>query len=235
MNGPARLETAGLGSARLETVARGLLGPGIAVVAHDPRLRYGDPLPAEDAAVAGAIDRRRLEFAAGRAAARRAMAALGTPARAVPAGPDRAPIWPIGLIGSISHTADACVAAVAEAAHVTALGLDLEPAAGLDPTLWAEICTDGERTWLATQAGRDRALLAKLIFSAKEAAYKAQYPITGALLGFDAVEIVPDLPAGRFTARFRQAVPPFAPGATLPGRFSITGGLIVATVVVRRH
>lgn len=221
--------------ARLEAVARGLLGPGIAVVAHDPRLRYGDPLPAEHLAVAGAVDRRQREFAAGRAAARRAMAALGSPALAVPAGSDRAPVWPAGLVGSISHTADACVAAVAEATRFTALGLDLEPAAGLEPSLWPEICTDSERTWLATQPGRDRALLARLIFSAKEAAYKAQYPITGTLLGFDAIEIAPDLATGCFTARFRRAVPPFTAGAALPGRFSIANGLIVATVVMRRQ
>lgn len=219
--------------ARLEGIARGLLGPGIAVVAHDPRLRYGDPLPAEDVAVANALDRRRREFAAGRSAARRAMAALGAPPRAVLAGADRAPIWPAGFVGSISHTSDTCVAAVAERTRVTALGLDLEPAAGLDPTLWPEICTASERNWLALQAGRDRALLAKVIFSAKEAAYKAQYPITGTLLDFDAFEITPDLATGCFTARFRQSVPPFEAGATLPGRFSIANGLIVATVVLR--
>ncbi len=221
-------------SARLEAVARGLLGAGVSVVAHDPRRHHGAPLPAEAAAVAGAVERRRLEFAAGRAAARRAIAALGRPPCAVPAAADRAPVWPEGLVGSISHTADACLAAVAETCRFAALGLDLEPAAALEPALWPEICTDAERLWLVRQAATQRGLLARLIFSAKEAAYKAQYPLTGSLIGFDAIEIVPDLATGTFSARFTVAVPPFGARETLPGRFSIDGGLIVATVVLPR-
>ncbi len=221
-------------SARLEAVARGLLGAGVAVASADPRRPSGVLLPGEDSALAGAIDRRRREFAAGRAAARRAMEALGRPPCAVPAAADRAPVWPDGLLGSISHTADACLAAVAETGRFLALGLDLEPAAGLDPALRQEICTDAEQRWLARQPARDRYLLGRLVFSAKEAAYKAQYPLTRTLFGFDTIEIAPDLAAGSFAARFTRAVPPFAASDVLPGRFCIDGGLIVATVVLPR-
>jgi 4'-phosphopantetheinyl transferase EntD len=210
-------------------LARALFGPDIALAAADPGADGPPALPAEAAAMARMVPARRREFAAGRDAARRAMVALGLPPVAVPMGDDRAPVWPAGVIGAISHGGGACLAAVARAGKVRGLGLDLEPDADLDPDLIASICTPAERAGLpATGAGR----AARLIFSAKECAYKCQYGASRTLFGFDTLEITLDPAAGRFAAVFAADVPPFARDTVLPGRFAIGAGLIVTAMTL---
>ena len=159
---------------------------------------------------------------------------LGLPTVAIPMGPDRAPVWPKGIVGSISHTDTHCLAAVARtgrgrAGDVRTLGLDLEPDMALEPELWPEICTRAELDWLAAQPAPERGRLARAIFSAKECTFKAQYPLTGAMLGFDTFEIVLDLTAGTFTATAMQPIPPLAEGERLAGRIvRVADGLAAA-------
>ena len=86
----------------------------------------GDDLhPEERSAVADAIESRRREFAAGRALARRQLARLGVDPGPIPARADRTPIWPEGVVGSISHCADLCAVVVARADAFRSLGLDV--------------------------------------------------------------------------------------------------------------
>ncbi len=167
------------------------LGPGIGVGVTDPTAPDGDLLPEERPATARMVDKRRLEFTAGRIAARAAMAELGLPAAPILMAPDRAPVWPAGLVGSIAHTATACIAAVAPVSAARSIGLDIEDATPLAPDLWDIVLTQTEQNWVQTQP--DPGMAAKQIFSAKEAVYKAQYPLTGTVLEFRDVEVSPAL------------------------------------------
>lgn len=218
----------------LSRLARDLFEPDVAVVALDPRLDHLGLLPEEAPAVAGARAPRRREFAAGRVAAHRAMTALGAAVAPVPSGPDRAPVWPAQLAGSIAHDAESCVAVVGWACHVRSLGVDVEPRQPLEPALWETICTRGELAWLGGQPAERRGLLARLIFSAKEAAYKCQYPLTRCLFGFETLAIDLARPGGRFRARFEREVAPFRRGAWLAGEYRIGSGRIVTGVVLGR-
>ncbi|MFC3614317.1 4'-phosphopantetheinyl transferase [Lutimaribacter marinistellae] len=199
----------------------------IALASTDPRRAY-DVYPEEIAALGGAVDKRRREFAAGRMAARLALRDLGAPAMAVPVGDDRAPIWPPGLVGSITHTDVACLAVAAWEGEVAMLGLDLEPDQPLDEDLVREICTETERDWLAEQT--QPGLAAKVIFSAKEAVYKAQYTRSRTLFGFDTLHVMPDLAGGAFAAEFRRDVPGFASGRRIDGKLVIGHGFILTAV-----
>ncbi|TDK42130.1 4'-phosphopantetheinyl transferase family protein [Antarcticimicrobium luteum] len=215
------------------TLARPLLPAAVVLAASDPRAPQPPALPEERAALAHARPRRLREFDAGRAAARRAMAQLGVPPAPVLHGPDRAPVWPGGLAGTITHCDTACLAAVARAENFRALGLDLEDDNPLAPDLLATICTPSELDRLAAVPPGRRGQIAKLIFSAKEAAYKAQYPLSRTLFDFQTLEIELDAGgAGHFTARFLRAVAPFAAGSRLSGRYAIGGGRIVTAVVL---
>lgn len=147
--------------------------------------------PEEQRAIAGAGDKRRLEFTAGRVMARQAMGAIGLPAAAIPVAADRAPVWPEGVIGSISHCDSLCVAVVARAGDVGAIGIDAEEDTPLEQALWTEICTAPERAWLQTRPEAQRGRLAKRIFSAKEAVYKAIFPRIRKVLEFSDVTIDP--------------------------------------------
>lgn len=138
--------------------------------------------PDEEAAITRAVSARQTEFRLGRMAARRALAGLGVNAP-VPMGADRAPVWPAGVVGSITHHDGIAVAVVA---HQGALGLDLDGTAPLAPELVAEICRPEED---AAEARR--------IFSAKEAAFKAQYPTNRVVFGFHGLSV--DLKAGLAT------------------------------------
>ena len=203
--------------------ARGFAPTGVALAGCDPAAPAPPLWPGE--ALAKAVPRRVAEFSAGRAAARAAMAALNAAPAAIPQGPDRAPIWPPGLHGSITHSATACLAAITHAPRL--IGIDLEPATPLAPELWHSVLLPVERAAVAQTDSPG--LHAKLIFSAKEAAYKAQYLRSHTLLDFDAMEITlgPGHFADHFTARFTKPVPGFATNATLMGRHCRVAGHIL--------
>ncbi|MDO9526794.1 MAG: 4'-phosphopantetheinyl transferase superfamily protein [Gemmobacter sp.] len=208
-----------------EQVAQRLFPPGVEVAARSLDSPPA-PHPSEAPAVAGAVAARRAEFAAGRAAARDALMALGLPPAAIPMGEDRAPCWPRGTSGSITHTGILAVAVVAPARQCAALGIDAEPDEPLPDDLLDIICTASERRWLSTQSNPAR--WARLIFSAKEAAYKCQFPASRTIFGFECLTITPELATGRLVARFATPVHPFAKGDVLHGRFGIGAGLILA-------
>jgi 4'-phosphopantetheinyl transferase EntD len=198
-----------------------MLGPDAGIGVTDPRTA-GALWLEETAAIARAIPKRRAEFVAGRSAARMAMAELGRAPCAIPQGPDRAPIWPAGLSGSIAHCDDFCIAAVAYEKHYQTLGLDIEPATPLATDLTDIICTKAERDWLANQP--DPGLGAKMIFSAKEAIYKAQYHLAGEVIGFDAVTL--ELAAGTFRIVANPVL------ADMKGAILIQDGLILSVAYV---
>lgn len=200
--------------ARMLALARQILPAGIGIGTADPWEEY----PPEPGGPARATPARLREFAAGRRAVRRAMAAADMPEQAVPMGPDRAPVWPQGVSGSITHSAVACLAIVASSRKFNVLGIDLEPDRPLPADLAQVICLPQELAWLDAQTADARGPLATLIFSAKESAYKAQYPLTNQLLGFDTLRI--DLRGNCFTATFLQPVGRFAAQDTLCGRWA---------------
>ena len=201
--------------AELVAALRRLVPGGAGIGAADPFGSY-PLLPGED--LPGAVPRRLREFAAGRAAARVALAGIGVTARAIPRGADRAPIWPGEVVGSISHSATQCLAVAMPAGLCRGIGLDLEPALPLEPELWETILRPEERQGMTGAQ-------AKMIFSAKEAAFKAQYPVSRAMFGFDAMRIEVNGP--RFAAVFTQAVPPFAVGDRISGRIAHAAGHVV--------
>ena len=172
-------------TADLERSIAALFGGPVAVAVLPVNGPHPPLMPQEARAVARAVQTRRDEFTAGRAAARLAMERLGLPPQAVPAAPDRSPVWPDGLTGSISHAGGLC-AAVLSRDPLHKLGLDIEDAAPLDADLWPLVLTPDELDRLAQAPADRRGTIAKRIFGIKEAAYKAQFPLTGAVLGCDA-------------------------------------------------
>ncbi|TVP73058.1 MAG: phosphopantetheinyl transferase [Rhodobacteraceae bacterium] len=213
---------------------RHLLPETVAMGSGDPRAPMPRLMGDEVLAIEQVSTARARAFGAGRQAAREAMAQLGLIPRPVLQGIDLAPVWPAGLTGSITHTDTACLAVVTDAPEIAALGIDLEPATALEPSLWPVVCTMPEMNWLARLGPTQRGNFAQLILCAKHAVYKAQFQISRTELDFQAVGLDIDLQASRFTARFNCALPGFAPETELPGRFAILSSAFVATVEVAR-
>ncbi|MCC1482665.1 4'-phosphopantetheinyl transferase family protein [Roseibaca sp. Y0-43] len=213
--------------------ARPLFSDLVAMAWADPTAPMPRLIGDEVLAVEQVRPTRAREFGAGRAAAREAMGLLGHPPRPVLQGEDRAPVWPTGLTGSISHTARDCMAVVTDAPEIIALGLDLEPATPLESALWPETCTMPEMHWLASLGPSQRGHFAKLIFSAKEAVYKAQYQVSRQMLEFHDVALEMDLASNRFVATLKTDVAGFRPDAQLAGRFAILGAAFICAVELR--
>lgn len=186
-------------------------------------LSLSDPMEllfnSELAGIAGACAHRRLEFTAGRTCARRALAKLGLAALPIPVGNDRRPQWPAGIVGSISHSRNVCIAAVArKTRELAALGVDVEERNAVTLDLVDDICTPQERTRLNALPSLLQQPTLTAIFSAKECLYKAQYELTGAMFGFEVISILLTPERDRFTAVFEHSIPPFVAGTQLIGR-----------------
>ena len=176
--------------------------------------------PEEAALIARAGPKRKREFTMGRLCARRALAGLGIEDHPLLVGPDRMPLWPDGIIGSLSHCGDFCAVAVARREEIIGLGLDVEKAGPLDEKTTARICGGEERARAGSLARRTPENWSKLIFSAKESVYKCYYPLTGNKLWFQDVEITADPDRGTFVARLRPGAKHLRGLETLRGRFS---------------
>jgi len=146
-------------------------------------------LPVESAALGSAVQSRVQEFAAGRSCARLALAQFGIHDFPLPARGDRQPAWPPSMVGSITHTAGLCAAVVGEAARFVGLGLDCEVVGDVEPELWPKICVPRETAWLRSLPPDQQARASALIFAAKEAFYKCQYPAVGEFLSFHDIRL----------------------------------------------
>ncbi|HLZ67455.1 MAG TPA: 4'-phosphopantetheinyl transferase superfamily protein [Aliidongia sp.] len=183
----------------------------------------GDPTTlseAEAAHIVRARPGRAREFAAGRQCARQALERLGRSGWDLLVRADRTPLWPLGIVGSISHTTGCCGVAIGEQRHFRSIGLDIELDGRLTPDLHEQILTPSERSVLEKLPAGLVDKRATLVFSAKEAFYKCQHPLTAEWMDFTdiTVDLPDDLPeAGRLVVRptrylqiERQVPPPWS-------------------------
>ncbi len=181
--------------------------------------------PEEAKAIRRAIPARQAEFAAGRRAARAALTALGFPETSIPMGRRRAPEWPGGLLGSITHDAGLAMAAVMRDADAAGLGIDLTEAAPLPGDTRKAILPHG------SEAALDP-LAARIGFSAKETLFKALYPQIGVFFGFSAADVRPDLATGTFDIRLCDPLGDMPAGTEWRGRFVICEDRILTALII---
>lgn len=156
--------------------------------------------------IAGWVPQRQREFVTARRCAHEALHLLGVVPTAIGRGPDRAPQWPDGVVGSITHCDDYRAAAVARRIAFASLGIDAEPLRALPSTVLDVVLTAEEVEQLA-RLRTDEATLPweTLVFSAKESTYKALYPLTGRWLDFHDVRIEIDRTDASLAAYVRIA------------------------------
>jgi 4'-phosphopantetheinyl transferase EntD len=187
--------------------------------------------PEEREHIAQAVAKRRAEFAAVRRCARLALRELGFPPVPILPGEQREPRWPEGVLGSMTHCAGYCAAAVAHTGDVPVLGIDAEVHAPLPEGVLELISLPAERErTTALSAAAPHVHWDRVLFSAKEAVYKAWFPLARRWLGFEQADI--DLRRdGTFTARLLLGE---SEAATLPpgfvGRWAV-GGALTATAI----
>ena len=207
-------------------------GPPGTVVAAD-RIAPGRAFDAaEEREVAHAVANRRDEFATGRRLARAALGRLGCEPTGIPAGADRAPIWPEGFLGTISHAGRLCVVHVGRTRDLTGMGVDIASKSRLEPALLKDICRPDERAFDETGGTIDPVMLR---FVSKEAFFKAYYPATRAFLEFHDVRVEIDPKHGIFEARLMDPnKPALGEARAFVGRFECFGSHLAAALWIKR-
>jgi 4'-phosphopantetheinyl transferase EntD len=183
--------------------------------------------PDEPSTLARAIPARVEEFRRGRACARAALAELGCSCSLIPVGPHREPLWPPGFVGAITHCRGLVAAAAGRTGGTLALGLDAEPARPLPEDVRRLVLHPLDLSSIPSAAPDT------VVFSAKEAIFKALFPLTGTALDFMDVTVRFDARSGSFTARTVGAASAWTPAlAALRGRWSVASGLVLTGCVV---
>jgi enterobactin synthetase component D len=199
----------------------------VAFSAGDQARFAAEPLPAQ---LERAVPKRRVEFLAGRHCARAALRQLAPELAEAPLaiGPHRAPVWPPGVHGAITHTHGFAAAAVVRAEVAVGVGLDAEQL--LTPPraegLAGMLANPGELAALQA-SGLDPSTLLTLVFSAKESLFKCLWPRVGRYFDFlDATVVRVEPSRHAFTIALETEVGGLPRGARLEGRFGLAGGLL---------
>lgn len=169
-----------------------------------------DLYPEEAAIISKTVAKRQAEFASGRLSAKCALSKAGVYDSPILMDKNRAPMWPEGFTGSITHTNQYCAAVIAEAEAGQSLGLDVEEDQRLKPRIWPNSFVDDEIAWLflLDEDGQENPVKwATLMFAAKEAFYKAQYPLTRAWVGFKDVKVEVSFRDNSFTVTLLRNIP----------------------------
>ncbi|QIS14304.1 4'-phosphopantetheinyl transferase Npt [Nocardia arthritidis] len=197
------------------------------------------PHPAEEHLIAKSVEKRRRDFIGARHCARLALEELGEPPVAIGKGERGAPVWPRGIVGSLTHCDGYRAAALAHRLRFRSIGIDAEPHGELPEGVLDSVSLPPEREWLRTNTSGLH--LDRLLFCAKEATFKAWWPLTTRWLGFEdahiTFEIAESAPGfGSGTFHSRILVPGGvndggAPLISFDGRWLITDGLILTAIV----
>lgn len=194
------------------------------------------PLPEEEPLIARSVAKRRNEFVTVRFCARQALGALGLPPTPILKGDKGEPCWPDGVVGSLTHCEGFRGAVVGRRGDVRSVGIDAEPHAVLPKGVLDAISLPAERRQLGA-LGADLHW-DRILFCAKEATYKAWFPLTRRWLGFEDAHITFALDGSGASGTFesRILVDPAAesgpPLTSLTGRWSVSDGLALTAIVL---
>lgn len=194
------------------------------------------PLPEEAPLVARSVAKRRNEFVTVRHCARIALGEIGVPPVPILKGDKGEPCWPDGVVGSLTHCDGFRGAVVGRQGQVRSVGIDAEPHGVLPKGVLEAISLPVERhqiSALPAELHWDR-----ILFCAKEATYKAWYPLTHRWLGFEDAHITFTVDGTGTAGTFRSTilVDPAAehgpPLNALDGRWSVAGGIALTAITL---
>lgn len=160
--------------------------PSITYVAADVVLvvdlidRCQDSLLAAEAKLTDNVTKmRRRELMAGRSAARHALRLFGAEPMPILSSSEGAPTWPHGFCGSLSHSHQHIAVLLARSSHYESVGIDIEDGRPLGAATSATVVTAQELQVIDQVGWLVPGITAEgIAFSAKEAAFKCQFPVT---------------------------------------------------------
>lgn len=197
------------------------------------------PLAAEEPLIARSVVKRRNEFITARHCARIALGQLGLPPVPILKGEKGEPCWPEEVVGSLTHCDGFRGAVVGRRDLVRSVGIDAEPHGVLPRGVLDSVSLPAERLHIGEfSRGYPELHWDRILFCAKEATYKAWFPLTKRWLGFEEAHIVFDVDesgtAGGFVSEIlidgsTMSGPPLT---SLTGRWSVADGLTLTAIVL---
>jgi 4'-phosphopantetheinyl transferase EntD len=194
------------------------------------------PMAEEEPLIARSVAKRRNEFITVRYCARIALGELGFPPVAILKGDKGEPCWPDGVVGSLTHCAGYRGAVVGRGGVVRSVGVDAEPHDVLPDGVLDAISLPAERAEIA--ALRAGVHWDRILFCAKEATYKAWFPLTKRWLGFEDAHITFDVDGSGSAGSFESTIlvdgaalsgPPLS---SLAGRWSVDQDLVLTAITL---
>lgn len=187
--------------------------------------------------IAQSVPKRQAEFLAGRLCARAALSVLGRGALTVGIGAHREPLWPPGVVGSISHNGNFAAAVACPEQSMAGIGIDIENIIGEDTrAAMAELVVSPAELDFLLAAGTGLSLdcLLTLVFSAKESFFKAAFTQVRGYFDFDAV-CVSAIDAGACSISLRLVhtlAPALAAGMVVRASYELVGSGAVFTALL---
>lgn len=180
--------------------------------------------PLEREAIRSSVIKRQREYASARCLARDAIRSLGFSECEVLNREDRSAIWPSGLVGSLSHCDNYAVAAVGLNKKILSVGCDVEPDLPLPEEIFEYVLHPAEIDSLKYPSD------SRLIFSAKEAFYKAQHPVTATYLDFLDVAVRLYHTRNSFLVRLNKPSGSWKSGSVFRGKWLKVYGHIITLI-----
>lgn len=190
-------------------------------------LNYDGLDPLERTLVSQAVDVRKAEFGDARWCAHQALSELGATGPVL-RGERGMPLFPDGFVGSITHTQGFRAAVAAPYSSVRSIGIDAEPADALPEGVFDAIARASEVPQMSKLVAAGVTCPDRLLFCAKEATYKAWFPMTQRWLDFDQAEI--SLREDGTLISYILARP--TPVPFIEGRWVIRDGYVIVSTVV---
>jgi len=187
----------------------------------------------EEALGLNTVRERRESFTAGGTCARQALRTIGMPEVPILRGREQEPIWPDGIVGSITHCDGYCAAALAYSRDFISLGIDAETNEPLLDEVLQLVALEAEIDWLR-RAPKSFFCWDKLLFSIKESVYKTWYPVARCWLGFEQVLVTIEPETNSFIGTVLPPASAQAPRDMLSfqGRYLVEKSLIVTAICI---
>lgn len=187
--------------------------------------------------IRNSVAKRQAEFIAGRICAQAALAEYGNGRHSVAIGSHRQPLWPAGLIGSITHNGQYAAALVCPASALLGVGIDIESVVSDDArqAMTELVVSADEAAFLRECAGTlGFDCLLTLVFSAKESFFKAAFAQVREYFDFDAVRVIAIDPARAVISLrcVRTLCPRLSEGLVVEARFELLDAATVLTAVL---
>lgn len=152
------------------------------------------------------VQKRQADFLAGRLVARAALSQFDVTTADIPVGQNRAPIWPAGFNGSITHTNETCAAIVTRDDMICGIDHEIIARGSALEALVDRCLSPSERSWIETQTQHPFDTMVTLAFGTKECIYKALAPTVKRFFGFECAEITGWSHDGRLALRLTETL-----------------------------